>query len=216
MIIAEIGQNHCGDMNLAHRLIELAKDGGADLVKFQLYDHKKLYGDKDIPNVELSKEQAFELFDYGKKNEIEVFFSVFDVERVRWCEEMGVKRYKISANLWDGKIATFEAVYSTSKPMIISMRLKILKIVLTNPNHCILYCPEGYPQTEIKFDADIVGFSDHTMGLDAAKIALARGAQIIEKHFAIDHRTGIDAPWSMDYQDLKELKRWENVCKDIL
>jgi len=60
------------------------------------------------------------------------------------------------------------------------------------------------------------GFSDHTIGLDAAKIALARGAHIIERHFAIDHQTGVDAEWSMTPSELKELKRFETIVKGAL
>ena len=88
IIIAEVGQNHCGDIELAKDLIELAKLGGADLVKFQLYDHKVLYKDHpEIPQVDLTFNQAQLFFDYGKEVGIEVFFSVFDVERVEWCEK---------------------------------------------------------------------------------------------------------------------------------
>ncbi len=38
LIIAEIGQNHNGDMEIARKLINAAKEGGADIAKFQLYD----------------------------------------------------------------------------------------------------------------------------------------------------------------------------------
>ena len=96
VIVAEIGQNHCGDMNLARQLIRLAKENGADLCKFQLYDSKKLYG--EYQPTELTFEQAKDLFEYGYLWDIEVFFSVFDVERVKWCKEIGAKRYKIACD----------------------------------------------------------------------------------------------------------------------
>ena len=61
------------------------------------------------------------------------------------------------------------------------------------------------------------GFSDHTIGLDAAKIALARGAQIIEKHFLLEHEPDFpDEAWSMDVEGLRDLVRWEKVCKEVL
>ena len=95
-IIAEVGSNHCGDMDLAIGMIAIAKEYGADFAKFQLYDTNKLDRPPDIlkmcAETELNKEQAKYLFDYGEMMGIEVFFSVFDVERVRWCEEIGVKR----------------------------------------------------------------------------------------------------------------------------
>ncbi len=214
MIIAEIGQNHCGEMWLAKSLITEAMLEEADLVKFQLYDHNMLYKDHpEISDVALSFSQAKMLFDYGEKIGIEVFFSVFDVERVKWCEEIGVKRYKIAKNLGD---ETVLAIIDTGKLVISSRELSPTMF----DEYKQLYCVSKYPTllSDLHFDFDngFIGFSDHTIGLDAAKIALARGASIIEKHFAVDHHTGIDAEWSMTPEDLKGLKRWELVCKEVI
>ena len=93
-----------------------------------------------------------------------------------------------------------------------------------------LYCIAEYPAdicgleiSDVYFEEgrdgeykEFSGFSDHTIGLDCAKIALARGAEIIEKHFCIDHQTGIDAEWSMDLSELRELKRWHDLCREVL
>ena len=241
MIIAEIGQNHCGDMALAKKLIELAKEYRADLVKFQLYDHNQLYKEHpEIPDVALSFDQAKMLFDYGTEIGIEVFFSVFDVERVKWCEEIGVKRYKIACGMSD--IPTMEAIAKTGKPVIMSMNDDT-----DGGYHCgstkaqvdYLYCVSKYPTqlSDLHFESGLFedtgdtlgssdgrgeyhreydGLSDHSIGLDACKIALARGASIIEKHFAIDHKTGIDAKWSMTPDELKELVRFKNVVSEVL
>ena len=89
----------------------------------------------------------------------------------------------------------------------------------------ILYCVPKYPAEVKDYDLSYAfpveftrfdGLSDHTIGLDCAKIALARGAGIIEKHFCLDHSTGIDAKWSMDSEELSELKRWESLCHEVL
>ena len=218
-VIAEIGQNHIGSMNLACNMIELAKQGGADLVKFQLYDHNKLYSEHpEIPNVELSFKDAKNLYTYGKLTGIEVFFSVFDVERVKWCEEIGVKRYKIAAGDFLEKNLVMNDVWATKKPVILSIADNMNCALVIG--ELSLYCVSKYPAEISDIDWKTLrhhdGFSDHTIGLDAAKIALARGAVIIEKHFAIDHNTGIDAPWSMDSSELKELKHWEQVCHEAI
>ena len=98
MLIAEVGQNWMGEMTKARALIEFAKENGAHLVKFQLYDYNVLYkGHPEVPDVALSFEQAEGLFEYGQEIGIEVFFSVFDLERIKWCEHIGVKRYKIAS-----------------------------------------------------------------------------------------------------------------------
>lgn len=208
MIIAEIGQNFCGDMNLACKLIVLAWENGADLAKFQLYDSEKLYGKKQ--KEELTFDQAEILFNFGYGVGIEVFFSVFDVERVEWCERIGVKRYKIA--------------FSQNQNRQIINSIPSNREIIISTNYAMadrpmlqLYCVPKYPASIEEYHLDYLdGISDHTIGLDASKIALARGAQIIEKHFAIDHKTGVDAPWSMTPEELKELKRFERICNNIL
>lgn len=220
ILVVDIGQNHLGDMDLAKELIELAKFGGADLVKFQLYDHKVLYKDHpEVPQVDLTFNQAQLLFDYGKEVGIEVFFSVFDVERVEWCEKMGVKRYKVAFSQ-RYNMDIIQAIVATEKPYMISSQYWGDSSQIASPDR--LYCVPKYPTllSDLKFGMEhfvmFDGFSDHTIGIDAAKIALARGAQIIEKHFAIDHKTGIDAEWSMNLDELKELRKWAEVCKEAL
>lgn len=219
MIIAEIGQNHMGDMNLAKLLIREAGDNGADLVKFQLYNHNILYKDRpDVPDVALSFEQAKMLFDYGEEVGIEVFFSVFDVEKVQWCEEIGVKKYKLAARTIYDKDLQYE-VGKTGKPVILSYHCTEHIPTMNIENH--LYCISDYPTKLESIDflmmeSEYDGFSDHTVGFDAAKLALARGAKIIEKHFCIDHDTGIDAEWSMTPDELHELKGFEEICQQSL
>ena len=212
ILIAEIGHNHLGNMTLAKKLIRLARENGADLVKFSLYDSKEYPEFKDT---KLSKEQAKMLFDYGNEVGIEVFFSVFDIERVKWCEEIGVKRYKIACSQRNNARLA-KAIPSSSDLIISGDGFEPMVFVRAR----YLYCVPKYPAMISDVDFDLMkgwdGFSDHTIGLDAAKIALARGAEIIEKHFAIDHKTGIDAEWSMTPSELKELKRFENVCQEVL
>ena len=211
MIAAEIGQNHMGDMNLAIELIRLAKENGADLAKFQLYDHNILYrGHPEIPDVALNYDNAKMLFEYGVSMGIEVFFSVFDVERIKWCEDIGVKRYKIAKTL--GNWSVIRCILSTGKPVISSQTVYAPASDIKQ-----LFCVSEYPAKPCDYLLDFNsydGVSDHTVGLDLSRIALSQGAEIIEKHFAIDYQTGIDAPWSMTPDDLKELKRFEGVVNE--
>ena len=102
-IIAEIGQNHNGEMGLALELINKAKESGADVAKFQLYDARTLFSKENNEwfeyncKTEISREQLSILADECKKINIEFMASVFDVERVGWTEEIGVRRYKIAS-----------------------------------------------------------------------------------------------------------------------
>ena len=221
MIISEIGQNWVGNISLAEKLIYLAKENGSDLVKFQLYDSVKLYGKKQ--KEELRFGEAKHLFDYGGKIGIEVFFSVFDAERVKWCEEIGVHRYKMAFSQKDN-LELYRAICYTHKDIFISCcpPYKVPEPYTLGSNWIdikMLHCVPKYPATiedyHLPHEFVNVGISDHTIGLDLAKIAIVKGAKIIEKHFAIDHHTGVDAEWSMTPDELKELKRWEQICVQL-
>ena len=64
-IIAEIGQNHNGDISLALELIQAASESGADVAKFQAFNAQQLFSKKNNPwfdynlKTELSREQLF-------------------------------------------------------------------------------------------------------------------------------------------------------------
>ena len=87
MIVAEIGMNFEGQVGQACHLAYTAKQYGADVVKFQLYDADKLYGKshKYYPVAkfnELGKKDVYQILDYCALRQIECYFSVFDAERV--------------------------------------------------------------------------------------------------------------------------------------
>mgnify|MGYP001477958353 CR=1 FL=1 len=63
-IIAEIGQNHNGDMALAKELVILAKKNGADVAKFQLFDAKSLFSKKDNPWYEYNLKTELSLLEF--------------------------------------------------------------------------------------------------------------------------------------------------------
>jgi sialic acid synthase SpsE len=224
MIIVE-GCTNFHSILEAKKIIRTAKEinpGG--LVKFQLYNAED---DKGKPHYnwvkehELTFEQAKELFDYGASIDQEVFFSVFDGVFVTWCEKIGVNHIKLSSLMYDLRV--IKAVEESGIFYISSQQRKYF-----NPRNGdkFLYCPPGYPQREdanhhlqIWFDGrDLYdGFSDHSIGLDVSKIALARGAEIIEKHFVLEHDSLFpDNDWSMTPSDLKELVRWEKVVREVL
>ena len=84
-----------------------------------------------------------------------------------------------------------------------------------------LYCVPKYPASIKDYNLNRIlsldGISDHTIGIDLAKIVLTNNPQaIIEKHFAIDHKTGVDAEWSMTPSELRELRRWVDVCQAVI
>ncbi len=230
LIIAEIGQNHNGDMVIAKKLVSAAKEMGADIAKFQLYDVDSIFQSdfewyKEAKEAQLSSEQVTDLSNWCQQVGIEFMASVFDVERVGWCEEIGMKRYKIaSRSIYDREL--INAIADTGKDIIASLgmyRGKEFPQIDTSAKVDFLYCISKYPTKpedlnflEIDF-SKYSGFSDHTIGIEAAIVAMARGARIIEKHFTLDKKMhGPDHSASMEPEELRQLVEFSQKVEKIL
>jgi len=135
-IIAEIGVNHEGSMELAKRLVDEAKEGGADAVKFQSYKAQTL-ASKDSPaywdttkepttsQYELFKkhdsfwvDEMRELKEYCDKVDIEFMSTPFDIESADFLDEM-MDVYKISSSDLTNK-PFIEYICRFNKPIILS------------------------------------------------------------------------------------------------
>lgn len=230
MIIAEIGQNHNGDMEMARELITAAKEADAAVAKFQLFDVEAIFPPDDKWNTErkkaqLSREQVQELADYCEKTGIEFMASVFDTERVKWCQDIGMKRYKIaSLSIYDSQL--IDAIADTGKDIIASLgmyREKGFPRIKTSGRVDFLYCVAKYPAypedlnfLTVDFN-EFSGFSDHTIGIEASLIAMARGARIIEKHFTLDKKLpGPNHIHSVEPDELKQMVEFSRKCDNIL
>jgi sialic acid synthase SpsE/protoporphyrinogen oxidase len=243
-IIAEIGLNHNGDLNLAKQLIDLAIDNGADAVKLQSYKSKhrvakngktsryveKILGTEEtdfemFKKSELSYIQTKELFDYAKDRTV-IFSAPFDIESVDELETLDVDCYKI-ASFDLVNLPLIRKVANTQKPIIISTGMSnlseiedALHIVAStgNKNVILLQCTSSYPcppeSMNIRaidtmrqaFNNLPVGLSDHVIGDTVSLAAVARGANVIEKHFTIDKRMeGPDHILSLTPDELKNM-----------
>ncbi len=80
--------------------------------------------------------------------------------------------------------------------------------------YCTPQYPTLLPDAKIPEFTDYSGFSDHTLGITACKIAAQRGAKYIEKHFTLNKNMHIDCEkghlGSMDYKELQQLKQFIN------
>lgn len=230
-IIAEIGQNHNGDMELAKTLIHEAKRIGADVAKFQLYEARALFPKEGNEwfdyncKTELSRDQIAMLAAECEKAGIEFMASVFDIARIQWLEDAGMKRYKIaSRSIFETDL--INAVAATNKPVIVSLgkwdRPGLPDIQAKGGVH-YLYCIAKYPPAldEVhlaKADFSILaGFSDHTIGTAAPLAAMARGARIIEKHFTLDKAMfGPDHAGSATPAELAQMCAFRDDIEQIL
>ena len=163
------------------------------------------------------------------------FASPFDISSVDFLEELNCQAYKIaSPEITD--IPLIEKIALTKKPIILSTGLASLKdidlVVKTikkkHKKFSILKCVSSYPNPlkdlnllSIKLIKDrykcSVGFSDHTIGDLAAKVAVTQGATIIEKHFKNDNDDfSIDSHFSMELSNLRQFKTDLNNINIIL
>ena len=165
-IIAEAGANHNRNFNQALKLIEIAKESGADAVKFQTYSSETLYS-KNTPNfagyhninqlikdIELPREWQKSLKTHCDMIDIEFMSTPFDKKAVNELVGLGVKRLKI-AGFESTDLRFLDMVASTRLPLIISAGIGcsldfIDKIIKTcNNKGCddltILHCNNAYP-----------------------------------------------------------------------
>jgi len=135
-IIAEAGVNHECDINLARRLIDEAKEGGADAIKFQTYKAESIASKNSPSYWDLTKEytdsqyQLFKKYDRFWKNEYEVlkqhcdavgieFISTpFDVESAHFLNDL-MEVFKISSSDLNNK-PFIEYLCGFGKPIILS------------------------------------------------------------------------------------------------
>lgn len=230
-IIAEIGQNHNGDMGLAKELIVSAKECGADVAKFQIYSARDLFQKEGNDwfdyncQTELSRDQIGLLKDECERVGIEFMASVFDVERVAWLEAVGMRRYKIaSRSVNDAKL--IDAIAKTGQRLIVSLGMwsgEEFPKIGGSGGVDFLYCISKYPTplsdlhlAKVDF-LRYAGFSDHTIGTSAAITALARGARIVEKHFTIDKKMyGPDHAGSMTPDELTAINVFRHDLETCL
>ena len=116
-IIAEIGWNHMGDMNLAEKMIVSAASNGADICKFQTWSVKNIKpgpwdtdGRKEIyKKAELSKEQHYYLKGICESNNVSFLTSIFNINDIDFLSTLNPSMIKIPSH----EIGNFNLVKST-------------------------------------------------------------------------------------------------------
>lgn len=166
-VIAEIGLNHNGDVDLAMQLIDVAADAGAQAVKFQKRtpeistpEHMK-NTPRETPwglmtyleyryRVEFSREQYVEIGDYATFRGLDWFASPWDEPSVDFLEDLNVSAHKVaSASVTD--LGLLEAISATGKPVLLSTGMSTLDqidravAVLGRENLVILHATSTYP-----------------------------------------------------------------------
>lgn len=168
-IIAEIGVNHNGFLDLALKLIDVAVEAEADAVKFQKRNLKALYPKKYLENanagektlryllpilqrVELSEAEFYTIVDYCRKRKITFLCSAFDKESADFLEQLEVPAYKVaSADMTN--LPLLDHLVKKGKPLIISTGMSHMhEVEITveflkkrQAQFALLHCNSTYP-----------------------------------------------------------------------
>ncbi|MEF2717939.1 MAG: N-acetylneuraminate synthase [Roseburia intestinalis] len=241
-IIAEAGVNHNGSLELAYKLVDAAKEADADCVKFQTYitendtavncekaEYQKTEQQESqyelLKKLELSFDDFRKIQEYCKKKGIMFLSTPFDIESLKFLEEIHMPIWKIASS----EVENFQLLREmakTHKPIILSTGMCTIEEISNAVDVLkkygageikILHCNTQYPTPmedvnlkamyELKsmFQCDI-GYSDHTQGIEVPIAAVAMGATIIEKHFTLDRNMeGPDHVASLNPLELKEM-----------
>jgi N-acetylneuraminate synthase/sialic acid synthase len=194
-VIAEVGSNHQGDVEIAKAMFKKAKECGADAVKLQKRDNRSLYTREmyesayDNQNaygatygahreaLEFGHAEYLELQKYAIELDITMFATPFDFESVDFLEKLDIPLYKIaSGDLKNTPL--LERVASTGKPMIVStgggsmedVQRAYDTIMPVNERLCICQCTASYPADPKDMNLRVINtlrdrFPELTIGL---------------------------------------------------
>ena len=228
-VIAEIGWNHCGDMDIAKKMIESAQSSGANYAKFQTWSTKRLKsgewdtdGRREIyQKAELSKEDHLKLKSFCENINIEFLSSAFSVPDAELLVEIGCSAVKIPSFESRNKeliaycnenFSTIIMSCGTSTFDEIEESVGLINKADLYLMHCVSVYPGEYNEAnlpkmnELKKLCNKVGLSDHIEGVESSKIAIGEGAVILEKHFTIDNDLpGRDNKFAILPKQLKDL-----------
>jgi len=191
-----------------------------------------------LKRLELSFENHIELLNYCKQRNIQFWSTAFDDESIELLKKIGIDSWKIPSgeitNLpFLKKIGSFSQKVILSTGMCYLNEIEeavdvLIKSGTPKNNITILHCNTEYPtpMEDVNLNAMLtiknklnvlVGYSDHTEGIEVAIAATAMGANVIEKHFTLDkNMEGPDHKASLEPDELAEMvKAIRNIEKAI-
>lgn len=248
-IIAEIGINHNGRVDIAKKLIDIAVSSGCDAVKFQKRTIDAVYTQEELnmprPNpfgetngdlkrgLEFGYKEYEEINEYCKYKGIMWFASCWDEDSVDFISYFDTPCYKISsASLTDDKLLHYTR--SKGKPILLSTGMSTQEEidhsikVLGEENLILFHCTSTYPTDSNEINLSIIsdykqrysfpiGFSGHERGITPSILAVALGANIIERHVTLDRTMwGSDQAASLEPEGLFRLVRDIKQVPDLL
>lgn len=228
-VVAEIGLNHNGNIDLAKQQIDGAIESGADAVKFQVFKTKNFYNKKLAPNAyklftsyELSYSEFEELKAYSLSKEILFFATPLDFESLDFLLAVDTPIIKVASSditcePFLHRIAESKTKTIVSTGFVAMDTIKQVDKIFNDKQCAFLYCVSKYPTNAKDLDLNfitklrnkfekLIGFSDHSKVNFFSFAAVGLGAKIIERHFTIDcNLDGADHQISLDKNDFAQL-----------
>ena len=189
-VIAEAGVNHDGDLSMAKRMIDAAKDAGVDAIKFQLFDPDKMvtpYAAKAgyqsdveaetqlemLRKLKLTENDVVELAKYAESKGLMFLCSAFDEESVDLLEEIGVPAYKIASSEITNH-PLLEHVAAKRRPILLSTGMstinevrEALDVIQRRGNNqvILLHCISEYPASVESLNLKVINLLRQTFKL---------------------------------------------------
>jgi N-acetylneuraminate synthase len=243
-VIAEIGLNHNGDVDLAKRLIDVAADAGADAVKFQKRTPEIATPAhmRDIPRetpwgtmtyleyryrVEFDRDQYIEISDHAMLRGLEWFASPWDEPSVAFLEDLGVHAHKVaSASLTDHGL--LRALRDTGKTVILSTGMSTIEEiddaieVLGTDRLLLMHATSTYPMEPAEANLRMIpALRDRYPGVPVGYSGHERGLQISLAAVALGavaverHITLDRTMWGSDHAASLEPTGLQHLVRDI-
>ncbi len=233
-VIAEIGSNHNQNIEQAFELMDIAKQSGADAVKFQSLKLNKLIADSDIrqtdielfQKIELREEWYDKIFAYAHKIDIECISAPTYLLALELLKKHNVKHIKIASPQTYGFPQLIKKAAQLKIDVIMSTgyceETEITRAVELYKTYgdlqkLTLLCTSQYPAEPDKANLNFiktlknkygtaVGYSDHTLGTTASVAAVCLGASMIEKHLTLSRKMeGPDHYFALEPDDFKKM-----------
>ena len=191
---------------------------------------------KLIKNIELPRSWQKDLKKYCDDVGIEFMSTPFDEKAVEELVDLGVKRLKISG-FESTDFRFVEMVASAKLPLIVSLGIgwpmnylgKIFEVCEKYGNELtLLHCNNAYPTPPEDINLGTIkslsldsryktGLSDHTMSPLTPALAVAAGAEVIEKHFTVNRSLiGPDHPFSLEPDELKKMVEYIRFAEKVI
>jgi len=239
-LIAEVGWNHMGDMNLAKDMIVEAVNSGADIVKFQTWSEKNLKqgpwdddGRREIyKEAELSFDDHIFLKNECEKNGVEFLTSIFCIKDLSIIEKLNLKTIKIPSHEIYNRLLIKELNNKFEKILLSAGACTWQEIeeavrIIDEDKLVLMHCVSAYPCPEenvnfsklkrLKKLSKEIGYSGHYQGVEDAIVAIAMGATFIEKHFTIDQQLpGRDNKNAILPKHLKKIAEFRDLFSKMM